>query len=120
MTDIEKLINESIESLLERNSFAFIDNEWSRETIMYTPGQTMIVNGVRREHPGVPINVKQCLRFVGEAILSDEFDNEECRYAQIEFELYQNGETMGELNQLFSESDTDELIEMCKKIFNIC
>ena len=120
MTDIEKLVNKSIESLLERNSFALIDNEWSREVVMYTPGQTMIINDVRYEQPGTPINVKQCLRFVGEAILSDKFDNEECRYAQIEFELYQNGETMCELNQLFSENDTDELIEMCKKIFNIC
>lgn len=115
---MEKFI-EAIEDTLNPYDFNRDGNLWKKNVLGQTPGQVMVVNNVRQEIPGRTINIELRFEIFGESELMDMNDNVEQRYANCSIDVIQEGESMGEICQLFPIEDPSECIQMIKQIFRM-
>lgn len=106
-----------IEQFFEENSFERNGNIWSRNGVAHTSGQVIVVNGVRQEIPGQPIQIEQLFEVIGECELMNEQDEVEAKYMHCTLDIKQDGESMGEICQLFSTPQ--ECIDLVKQIFRM-
>lgn len=117
------MIEESIRGFFEKYpDFNSSGDIWRKIGYTTTPGQVVIVNNVRQEIPGQRIPIELKFEIVGSAsMLNIDTDEEEIKYLHCSFDIIQNNESMGEVCQLFEDSEDgyDEFEHMIRHLFRL-
>jgi hypothetical protein len=108
-----------VESLLNGYSFNKTeDGNYSKETIKYTSGQTIIINGQRMEQPGQQIKITQSIVFNGDGCISNMDDSDKRNFTQVVFKI--NSDLQ---DQTYEEciywDDTQRIRELINQIFRL-
>ena len=77
-----------VETIL--NGYSFNKNEdgnYNKETIQYSGGQTIVINGQRMEQPGQQIRISNEIRFIGDGWIADEDESNKQNFTQVVFEV---------------------------------
>lgn len=85
-----------VEAIITGYSFNKVDdNTYSKDTIQYSGGQTIVINGQRMEQPGQQIKISNVIRFNGDGWIANEAESNKQNFTQVVFEV---------------KSDTQEII----------
>jgi hypothetical protein len=83
----ESWLNE-VETLLNGYSFNKTeDGNYNKETIQYSGGQTIVINGQRMEQPGQQIKISNVIRFIGDGWIADKDESNKQNFTQVVFEI---------------------------------
>ena len=108
-----------VEAIITGYSFNKVDdNTYSKETIQYSGGQTIIINGQRMEQPGQQIKLSNIIRFNGDGWLADEDENNKQNFTQVVFEINSDSEEQSYEECIYWD-DTQRVRELINQIFKI-
>ena len=108
-----------VESTIYKYSFTKMDdNTYSKETIGYTGGQTIIVNGQRMEQPGQQIKITYSIKFNGDGWVSNMDDSGRRDFTQIIFSVG-SGEHEDTYEECIYWDDTDRVKQIINQIFKL-
>lgn len=108
-----------VESIVTEHSFVKIDDDtYSKETIGYTGGQTIIVNGQRMEQPGQQVRITQSIKFNGDGWISNMDDSGRRNFTQIIFSI-DTGEYADTYEECIYWDDTNRVKQIINQIFKL-
>ena len=108
-----------VEFIVTEHSFMKIDdNTYSKETIGYTGGQTIIVNGQRMEQPGQQIKITQSIKLNGDGCISNMDDSCRRDFTQIIFSIG-SGEHEDTYEECIYWDDANRVKQIIDQIFKL-
>lgn len=108
-----------VESIVTEHSFVKIDDDtYSKETIGYTGGQTIIVNGQRMEQPGQQVRITQSIKFNGDGWISNMDDSCRRNFTQIIFSI-DTGEYADTYEECIYWDDINRVKQIINQIFKL-
>ena len=114
----EDWLNE-VETLLNGYSFNKTeDGNYSKETIKYTGGQTIIINGQRMEQPGQQIKITQLIVFNGDGWIANEDESDKRNFTQVVFEINSDSQKQSYEECVYWDN-TQRIRELINQIFRI-
>ena len=108
-----------VETIL--NGYSFNKNEdgnYNKETIQYSGGQTIVINGQRMEQPGQQIKIMQSVLFNGDGWIADNDESNKQNFTQVVFEV------KSDIQEIIYEEciywdDAQRVRELINQIFGI-
>ena len=108
-----------VETFITGKTFEKIDdNTYRKESIQYTGGQTIIINGQRMEQPGQQIKLTQSIILNGDGWISNLDDSNKQDFTQVVFSITTDDQE-DNYEECIYWNDANRVKELINQIFRI-
>lgn len=108
-----------VEAFITGKTFEKIDdNTYRKESIQYTGGQTIIINGQRMEQPGQQVKITQSIILNEDGWISNLDDSNKQDFTQVVFSIA-NDDQEDNYEECIYWNDTQRVKELINQIFKL-